>query len=123
MFCLPRCVTVAALALALAAPARAADAPAPPGTAPAGGGTPGAAAAPVSKKCATVRRRVEKEEKSLATATEQIARDREARVGCSPKSACDRYDHAIRSMEARKERHETRLARFRSDAERICKGQ
>ena len=73
-----------------------------------------------NKKCDTWQRRVAKEEKSLADASDSIARDTRGRESCATKGACERYDQAIKSMEARRLRHETRLAELKSDAKKAC---
>jgi hypothetical protein len=82
----------------------------------------GTAAKPaVNRKCDSWQRRVAAEEKSLVDASDSIAEDKRARESCATKGACARYDQAIKSMEARRSRHETRLARFKVDAEKACK--
>ena len=95
------------LAVASASAAMAEDAPA------------GATAA--EKKCDTVQRRVAKEEKSLAAAEEEIERDKQGQKSCATKGACERFAAAIKSMEARKARHETRLVKLRADVAEVCK--
>jgi hypothetical protein len=75
----------------------------------------------VNRKCDSWQRRVAAEEKSLADASDSIAKDKKARESCATKGACARYDQAIKSMEARRSRHETRLGKFRIDAEKVCK--
>jgi hypothetical protein len=74
-----------------------------------------------SKQCVTARKKEDREQRSLNTATESIARDTKARESCSSKSMCTRYDTAISAMEKRKSRHETRLARFKEDVDNACK--
>jgi hypothetical protein len=49
-----------------------------------------------------------------------IERDRKGRAACTTARACARYDESIRSMETRKMRHDTRLAKFRADAAKAC---
>jgi hypothetical protein len=100
-----------ALLLCAALPASAQTAP--PATA--------SAAAEPSKACQTARKKEDKEQRSLTSANESIARDRKARESCSSKSMCARYDSAITAMEKRQARHETRLARFREDVAKACK--
>jgi len=78
-------------------------------------------AAEPSKSCMTARKKEDKEQRSLTSANESIAKDRKARESCSSKSMCARYDSAIAAMEKRQARHETRLARFREDVEKACK--
>jgi flagellar motility protein MotE (MotC chaperone) len=100
-----------ALALSFALPASA-QSPAP-------GGDAGAALP--SKQCMTARKKEEREQRSLTSASESLAKDRKGRESCSSKSMCARYDAAIAAMEKREARHETRLARFREDVEKACK--
>jgi hypothetical protein len=99
------------LALAIALPSQAQTA------AP----TAAAGAAEPSKQCMTARKKEDKEQRSLTSASESIARDKKGRESCSSKSMCARYDAAISAMEKRQARHETRLARFREDVENACK--
>ena len=84
---------------------------------------PGAAPAGTepSKQCMTARKKEDKEQRSLTSAIDSIARDTKARESCSSKSMCARYDEAISAMEKRKARHETRLARFKEDVDKDCK--
>jgi hypothetical protein len=77
-------------------------------------------AAEPSKSCMTARKKEDKEQRSLTSANESLAKDRKARESCSSKSMCARYDSAISAMEKRQARHETRLARFREDVEKAC---
>jgi hypothetical protein len=101
------------LALALSAPLpSAAQAPAP---------VADMGAAEVSKSCTTARKKEDKEQRSLTSANESLAKDRKARESCSSKSMCARYDSAIAAMEKRQARHETRLSRFKEDVEKACK--
>jgi hypothetical protein len=74
-----------------------------------------------NRKCDAMQRRIAKEEKSLASFDETIATDKKGRETCASKPMCARYDQAIKAMEARKAQHEARLAKFKSDAENICK--
>jgi hypothetical protein len=74
-----------------------------------------------NKKCDSMQRRVAKEQKSLASFDETIAADKKGRETCASKPMCARYDQAIKAMEARKAQHETRLAKFKSEAEDVCK--
>ncbi len=74
-----------------------------------------------NKKCDSWQRRVAAEQKSLVDASDSIAKDKRARESCATKGACARYDQAIKSMEARRSRHETRLGKFKIDAEKACK--
>ena len=74
-----------------------------------------------SKQCVTAAKKVDKEQRSLTAATDSIARDKKGRDSCSSKSMCSRYDTAISDMEKRKARHETRLTRFKEDADKACR--
>ena len=78
-------------------------------------------AAEPSKSCMTARKKEDKEQRSLTSANESIAKDRKSRESCSSKSMCARYDAAITAMEKRQARHETRLTRFKEDVEKACK--
>ena len=73
-----------------------------------------------ARQCDTAKRRVAKEEDSLAFVTAELERDVKERSSCATTPACARYDAAIRTMEDRKSRHETRLAKFRAEAVQIC---
>ena len=90
-------------------------------TVPAVAQTPAPVTAEPSKACMTSRKKVDKEQRSLTSAVDSIAKDTKGRESCSSKSMCARYDAAISDMEKRKSRHETRLARFKEDAEKDCK--
>jgi hypothetical protein len=103
------CAALIGLTLALPASAQI-----PP---PAGEHSPSAA----NRKCDSMQRRVAKEQKSLASFDETIATDKKGRDTCASKPMCARYDLAIKAMEARKAQHETRLAKFKSEAEDVCK--
>ena len=74
-----------------------------------------------NKKCDSMQRRIAKEQKSLASFDETIATDKKGRETCASKPMCARYDQAIKAMEARKAQHETRLAKFKSEAGDVCK--
>ncbi len=74
-----------------------------------------------NRKCDSMQRRIAKEQKSLASFDETIATDKKGRETCASKPMCARYDQAIKAMEARKAQHETRLAKFKSEAENACK--
>jgi hypothetical protein len=68
----------------------------------------------------TAKKRLDAEQRSLAAATDSLAHDKQARESCSSKSMCTRYDTAISATEKRKARHETRLTRFKEDADKAC---
>ena len=82
--------------------------------------TPATGVAEPTKSCMTARKKEDKEQRSLTSANESIAKDTKARETCSSKSMCARYDAAVADMEKKKARHETRLARFREDVEKAC---
>ena len=73
-----------------------------------------------SSECAKAQRKVAKEERFAVSAEADIERDRKGRAACTTSRACARYDESIRSMETRKMRHDTRLAKFRVDAAKAC---
>ncbi|MEO8346360.1 MAG: hypothetical protein ABI607_11765 [Betaproteobacteria bacterium] len=104
-------VLLLCLAVGFAAPAMAQTAA--PGTTP--------AVAEPSKQCMTARKKEDKEQRSLTSAIDSIAKDTKARESCSSKSMCARYDAAISAMEKRKARHETRLTRFKEEVDNDCK--
>jgi len=83
-------------------------------------GNPAKDAKGANRQCDTAKRRVAKEEDSLAFVTAELERDVKERSSCATTPACARYDAAIRTMEDRKSRHETRLAKFRAEAVQIC---
>ena len=99
-----RLALLALLAMMLAAPLRAQ--------------TPGVA--PISKQCEAAKRRVDREQKALATTADGIARDQQARASCTSRSVCARYDEAISDAQRRMARREARLARFRDEARASC---
>ena len=103
-------VLIALLATGCALPTLAQTSPADEG----GAGT-------ASKKCDTLKRRIAKEQSSLASFEQTIAADKKGRETCSTKPMCARYDEAIKTIEARKAQHEARLAKFKSDADAECK--
>jgi hypothetical protein len=77
-------------------------------------------AADSSKQCVTAKKRLDAEQRSLAAATESLARDKKGRESCSSKSMCTRYDTSISATEKRQARHETRLTRFKEEAAKAC---
>lgn len=109
-----RLALLALMAMTLAEPGRAET----PGTVSAG---QSADAAAVSKKCESARRKVEREQKALASTTDGIARDQRAREACTSRRVCSRYDSAITDAQRRVVRREHRLARFRDEAGEVCK--
>jgi hypothetical protein len=101
-------------AMIAAAPLLAAAESSPPAT-------PAGAPAALSRNCISANRKVDKEQKALASALDLLAKDTKSRESCSSPSMCARYDSAIGATEKRKTRHETRLARFKEDASKACK--
>ena len=77
-------------------------------------------ASDAAKACQTAKRKVEREQRSLATATATITRDRHARATCVSRSACARYDAAIADTERRSARITSRLGRFEAEAASAC---
>ena len=73
------------------------------------------------KKCETLQRHIAKEQSSLESFEDTLAKDKKGRESCSTKPMCMRYDQAIKAMEARKSEHAERLAKFKADAEGSCK--
>lgn len=73
-----------------------------------------------TKSCESAKRKIEREQKSLAAAADSIARDRRAGETCASRSVCARYDSAIAGTEKRRSRHEARLARFKVEAVAAC---
>jgi len=74
-----------------------------------------------TKPCDNARKKVAREERSLAEAGEAIARAQSARETCVSKRACARLDDAASDGERRRTRHATRLARFREEAAAACR--
>ena len=74
-----------------------------------------------SKPCENARKKVAREERSLAATGEAIARAQRARTTCASKSACARFDDAVSDGERRRVRHEARLARFQEEAAGACR--
>jgi len=85
------------------------------------GAAPPASAGEASKPCVTARKKLDKEQRSLAATTDALARDKKARESCSSKSMCARYDTSISATDKRRSRHETRVSRFKEDADKACR--
>ncbi|MFO1414939.1 MAG: hypothetical protein U1F10_13715 [Burkholderiales bacterium] len=100
-------VLAAALAAGLACATAHAQAPAAP--------------AP-TKACETARKKIDREQKSIAGAAESIARDRKARETCTSRVLCSRLDASIDSTMRRQARHEARLVRFEKEVADKCGG-
>ena len=98
---------VLALALSAALPASA-QAPAPAAA---------SGAAEPSKSCLTARKKADKEQRSLASANESIAKDKKARESCSTKSMCALRLRNRRHAKAPGAPDENRLSRFKEDVE------
>jgi hypothetical protein len=101
---LARGLAVAALSCAMVVIAAAQSAPAP------------------TKACETARKKIDREQKSIDSAAESIARDRRARQTCTSRVLCSRLDASIESAERRKARHDARLVRFRQEVVQECGG-
>src|ERR1044071_4950980 len=93
-----RCAVIAALVCAFANFASAAD----------------------TKECQVAKRKVEREQRSLAAAADLIAHDKQAREACTSRSACARYDAEIADTQRRSARVANRLARYRAEAAAAC---
>lgn len=117
---LPLLLFIAVLTLpsaALSQRVAAAD-PASPSTAPAARPKPTA----VEKRCLASRRRVERQQEATAEAEVRVDKERKAREACKSKRACENLDRALKASEARKQRHEKRLAQFDAEAQKACAG-
>ena len=87
-----------------------------------GAASPATAASPAAvRNCDIANRRVATEQRALDSARDSIEGNQRSREGCTGKSACARYDQAIKAMEARSGRHDKRLTKFKTDAARLCK--
>lgn len=73
-----------------------------------------------TKACETARKKIDREQKSIAGAAESVARDRKARETCTSRVLCSRLDAAIESTSRRQERHEARLVRFQKEVRDKC---
>lgn len=72
------------------------------------------------KACQSAKRKVEREQKSLAALTEAIAHDKQARESCQSRTVCARYDVAIADGERRATRLASRLSRYEEEAAAAC---
>lgn len=77
-------------------------------------------AADTSRQCLKAQRNVTKEESRGVRGEAMMERDRKGREACATKAVCGRYDARLQEMEKRKLRHDTRLARFKTDAAKAC---
>lgn len=73
-----------------------------------------------TKACDTARKKIDREQKSIASAAESVARDRKARETCTSRVLCSRLDASIESASRRQARHEARLVRFRTEVVDKC---
>jgi hypothetical protein len=80
----------------------------------------GAASASAMDACQSARRKVEREQRSLAALDDTIAREREARQACQSRTVCARHDAAIADGEKRGARMASRIARYEAEASRAC---
>ena len=78
-----------------------------------------APAAP-TKACETARKKIDREQKSIDSAAESVARDRKARETCASRVLCSRLDASIESASRRQARHEARLVRFQKEVVDKC---
>jgi hypothetical protein len=78
------------------------------------------ASAADTKQCQVAKRKVEREQRSLAAATDLIAHDKRARETCTSRSVCARYDAEIADTERRSARVANRLARYQAEAAAAC---
>jgi len=78
-----------------------------------------AAPAP-TKACETARKKIDREQKSIAALADGVARDRKARETCTSRVTCSRLDSSIESAERRQSRHEARMLRFREEVVTAC---
>jgi hypothetical protein len=80
-----------------------------------------AEAAPVDdRSCAQARKKVAREQRTAAEAADTLAKARRARETCVSRSACARYDEAIRDALRRQGRQATRFARFEHEVAAAC---
>jgi hypothetical protein len=80
----------------------------------------GSAYAADTKECQVAKRKVEREQRSLAAAADLIAHDKHARQTCTSRSVCARYDAEIADTERRSARVANRLARYQAEAAAAC---
>lgn len=73
-----------------------------------------------TKACDTARKKIDREQKSIANAAESVARDRKARETCTSRVLCSRLDASIESASRRQARHEARLVRFQDEVKAKC---
>ena len=67
-----------------------------------------------AKSCEHARKKIAREQRTAAEVADTLAKARRARETCVSRSACARYDEAIRDTERRQARQATRLAPLRA---------
>ena len=80
----------------------------------------GSAHAADTKQCQVAKRKIEREQRSLAAANDLIAHDKHARETCTSRTICARYDSEIADAQRRSARVANRLARFQAEADAAC---
>ena len=80
----------------------------------------GSAHAADTKQCQVAKRKIEREQRSLAAANDLIAHDKQARETCTSRTICARYDSEIADAQRRSARVANRLARFQAEADAAC---
>jgi hypothetical protein len=73
-----------------------------------------------AKSCEHARKKIAREQRTAAEAADTLAKARHARETCVSRSACARYDEAIRDTERRQARQATRLARYEQEVAAAC---
>ena len=73
-----------------------------------------------TKQCQVAKRKIEREQRSLAAANDLIAHDKHARETCTSRTICARYDSEIADAQRRSARVANRLARFQAEADAAC---
>ena len=73
-----------------------------------------------AKSCAHARKKVAREQRTAAEVADTLTKARRARETCVSRSACARYDEAIRDTERRQARQATRLGRFEQEVAAAC---
>ena len=77
-------------------------------------------AAASAKSCEHARKKIAREQRTAAEVADTLAKSRRARETCVSRSACARYDEAIRDTERRQARQATRLARYEQEVAAAC---
>jgi hypothetical protein len=71
-------------------------------------------------QCVKAKRKVAKEEKWTTAGEATLERNRKARDVCTTRAVCERYDARLHALEMRKARHDSLLAKSRSEAASAC---